>query len=705
MEEDSGLDVEEPEQALSPFSEPEIEEEETDLDEATISMWEGGEKGESEIVHNIQQRVSEFSEYIRLSGILPRIKRAWCYYHGLFANDVDNYWDHENAIRRIGDEDEIIDIHINHYRSLLQHSHTLATQFRPQLNALAMSTDPDAMNQARITDDIIEYYMKMLGGEKKSEQALKHMILMSLGFLVCDWDTEMGEDFMVGENGNIISGGDNKFSTPTIFDAAWDPTQNEWEGRNWFAWRERVNRWDLIALYPDLEEQIKQVDVKEGAEWHWATYSRDTDIFADILYVWHWYHRRCPALPDGRYVKFVDDFELEDGNLEYRNVPVQVAMSDDFTFTSFGYTAAFDIQASQEAYDAEMSSLLTNHAHFALKRIWTSSDDDISVEEISTGLAHVQSQEKPEVLNFNTPSPESWKSLEVLRNETETVLGINSTSRGDSPANIRAGNLAALVDAKSVQINSPLTKAYDRLLEGMGTLIIHNLQDFPDEREQRTYTVMGKSRQYQMASFKKSGIDKVDRVIVEVGNALTKTLSGRVELANMLVMNFPQIFYNPAEQILNVIQTGKVESLTQPVTDELALSAQENEDMMRGEPQIVAPTDNHILHIREHKKVISNLTFRRDQALVAAVAAHIMEHIAMLADPGIQGLQISLGHQLGPFPAAPPPGMDGSAPPPGGGGGGGPQAQISPPPPGTPSGGNPSEQSNLPEPAKEPRLV
>jgi hypothetical protein len=104
------------------------------------------------------------------------------------------------------------------------------------------------------------------------------------------------------------------------------------------------------------------------------------------------------------------------------------------------------------------------------------------------------------------------------------------------------------------------------------------------------------------------------------------------------------------EKYLQVINTGNFDSLVEGELNELDTVKDENESLILNEPVIAIATDEHDLHIREHKAVIADPEVRRSNPeLVARTTAHIMEHIRLLRETDPELLA-----RLGQQPAGPP---------------------------------------------------
>jgi hypothetical protein len=139
------------------------------------------------------------------------------------------------------------------------------------------------------------------------------------------------------------------------------------------------------------------------------------------------------------------------------------------------------------------------------------------------------------------------------------------------------------------------------------------------------------------------------RVVVDVGNPLSRTTAGRVQMAEqMLQMN---LIKSP-EQYFQVINTGKIETIFEGEMNELLLIKSENEQMLEEKEVLVSPLDKHRLHINEHKAVLSDPDLRRDPSLVRLVLNHIEDHLNALRETDPALLQL-VGEQ-----PLPPIGMD-----------------------------------------------
>lgn len=138
------------------------------------------------------------------------------------------------------------------------------------------------------------------------------------------------------------------------------------------------------------------------------------------------------------------------------------------------------------------------------------------------------------------------------------------------------------------------------------------------------------------------------------------TTAGKVEMASQLIQM--GIIKTP-EEYMSVINTGKLENMTEGDNKELILVRREREALIDSSIKVVALlTDDHSLHIREHKAVLADPELRLDNELVTRVIMHIQEHIDILQNPNVGNILSLLGQQPLPPQGGTPPNPQTTAP-------------------------------------------
>jgi hypothetical protein len=191
---------------------------------------------------------------------------------------------------------------------------------------------------------------------------------------------------------------------------------------------------------------------------------------------------------------------------------------------------------------------------------------------------------------------------------------------------------------------SPLTRSYKQLWSDVGTDILRTINAFASPDHERVFAVTGIHGRNAQFKFKGGGLNMVDRVLVKVGNPLSRTTSGRLEIANLYqqagLIRLP-------EHLIEVLETGQLDSLVESERSQLQIVRDENEKMLGNEQVIALQTDYHVLHIKEHQSILNSVDVRLNQPHAELVMAHIIAHLKMLMEPGTQMLQQVLGFPIG----------------------------------------------------------
>lgn len=205
----------------------------------------------------------------------------------------------------------------------------------------------------------------------------------------------------------------------------------------------------------------------------------------------------------------------------------------------------------------------------------------------------------------------------------ETISGVNSVARGNPEQSLKSGVALALVQSMAVQYASKFQESWAMLLEDGGTKIFELLKVFA--QTERVAEMAGKVNKGRIQSFTGKDLDQIQRVVVELGNPMQRTVAGKVQIADHLL---EMGMVKTPQQYLQVMETGSLDALTEGPEAELDLIRGENELMMDGKFDSVRVLvgDAHLLHVQEHRTLLSNPMVRMDDTITAGILAHIQEH-------------------------------------------------------------------------------
>ncbi|NJO18761.1 MAG: hypothetical protein HC838_00045 [Spirulinaceae cyanobacterium RM2_2_10] len=609
-----------------------------------------------EIADEILDKRDKYYQYLSLSGRLDLYRRSWAMYYRARLTGA--------RINAVGQQGELTAISINQYRNLLVHLETMTTQQRASWEPRASNSDVKSQSQVILATGLLDYYSREKRLERNMNQAVKECLQFADAFVRVEWDATGGEIYGQTETGAPIYQGDLKYTNYMPIDVIRDFTQTAPNHEDWIILRDFQNKYTLAAKFPDLAEEIldDSTDLLELAET--TTLNAIGMEESDNIAVYTLLHRPTPALRNGRYTQCLgNNTVLMDGPLPYKKTHVYRIAPDEESGTIFGYSVAFDLLPVQEALDTLYSTALTNQATFGVQNILAPKGHDLSVEQLSGGLNLMEYDPKlgePKALNLTSTPPEIFNFMTMLERLAETISGVNSVARGNPEASLKSGAALALVQSMAIQFSMNLQRSYAQINEDLGTGSIEILQQYA--AVPRVAAITGKSNRPLMKEFTGEDLSDIKRVMVDMGNPMTRTTAGKVNLADALAER--NMIENP-DQYIQVMTTGRLEPVIEGKQAQLLLIKAENEGLAEGQPQRALVTDNHQKHVLEHSIVIANPEIRQDpnNPIVVATLSHIQEHLNMMSNPMAQQLLQVLHQEVIPstVPQAIPGGDGGTA--------------------------------------------
>jgi len=600
-------------------------------------------KESNEVAGILLNKAESFYNDLQKNNYLDKLRMMWKAYHGIYVDGAD----HE--ISFTGEQGELTVLPVNHLRNLAEHTYVMVTANRPAMEARAINTDYKSLAQANLANGILDYYMREKHLEDVLKEAVEMSIFMGAGFVKLEWNATAGEAYDYNEEiKSFTYEGEVEFSTISPFDIVFDGTKSSWK-HEWMLVRTYQNRHNLIAKYPELTDKILAMPTK--TELYRYRLNLMTNDETDDVPVYEFYHKKTEAVPDGRYMLFLDsEAVLLDMQNPYDQIPIYRVCPGNFIGTPYGYTNLFDMYPIQENLNSLYSTLATNQSTHGVSNVWVPEGANLSIESLEGGMNIVKGTVKPEALNLTSTPTEIFKSIDLFKSEAETLTGISSVSRGNPEASLRTGTALALVQSMSLQFTSRLQQNYVKMIEDVGTALLNILKKY--STTPKLVALVGKSNRAELKEFTGDMIKDVNRVVVDVGNPLAKTIAGRMEIANELLQM--KLLKTP-EQYFQILKTGSLDAAYEGEISQLLCIKKENEMMLEGKSPLATMLDQHSMHIKEHQSVLADPDLRENPELVQNVLNHIQAHIDFLrtTDPGI--LQMIGEQQLPPFPGAPMP--------------------------------------------------
>lgn len=557
----------------------------------------GLEQGET-LLGELLSKVEEYDKHLSSSGLKSELKKS----KETFYSDKNiNEYDNKQILK------------INHYSSLIRSLNSLVTSQKIAWQAIASNTDVVSQQSAILANGLLDTYLRNNRLDRLFKNAALQASFLRESWVQVSWNTEIGNILTVDENQVPIHEGDLDFSLHGLENVIRDYNKKDMNF-NWVIVREFKDRFELISQFPEHEDKIQSIESEEKK--------------SDLIPVYKLYHEKSGLIPNGRYVFFIESQILLDAPLPYEKIPL-VCLSPENEFEkAFGYSPILELLPIQDAIDTVSSTIFTNNQAFGVQSVIIDKGSGVTVSQVSEGLNFIEvnpGTKDPRPLQLTASSGESYRFLDTLINQSQLLSGINSAVRGEAGANM-SGSALALLSQNALQFSNGLQQSYMSLSEDVGTLVISILKQYANT--QRISQLAGKHNRPLLKSWSSQDLQGVSRVTIENSNALSRTISGRMQIAQDLL---GQGFIKNPEQYLMVLETGRLENVYESESRQLQLMRSENEKLSEGIKVRALITDDHSLHILEHASVLSSPEVREnpDSAIVTETLAHIQEHLTL----------------------------------------------------------------------------
>lgn len=580
------------------------------------------------LAKRILEKVDLFDRDIYETGRIAAICRSMNMYYGV---DSDGTWARSSMVTYGGDQGENVLVNYNHYRSLVDARNIQAMGQRPAFDAMGNNTDSDAGRQASLAKRIFEFHLSQGTLEPKVEEAQQYKGITGEGWLEMVWDANQGELHSVDPINNtpVYSGAPAFYAYP-IYDVIRDVCRRDMDN-DWVVTRRLVNKWDLVAMYPDKEKELvnKTFEAADYRRYIRRRYRFEkSEDFVELL---TFYHKKTKAVPDGRLVMQVEDAVLLDVPLPYDTIPVFCLTENNEVGSPYGNTKNWDLIGPQQVLNSCISTIATNHEAFGLQNIIVPKGANIEATNIARGMRVLEINpgiEAPKALHLIPTSNESYRLAESAVETMETLAGINSVTRGNPPASVQSGAGMAYMGSMSATANSADAVKYIEFLEKVGTALIRLYQYFATTPH--LIEVVGVDKRSSVESFTGQDLSKVRRITVSVGGPMMRTQAGRMEVANALTERWPEQIR--PEHYMQLLDTGQLEPMYESKSLKALWIKKENEMLMQGKPQVALYFEDHPFHIQEHESLMMDEDFRFNPARKAErdlTMAHIQQHVSL----------------------------------------------------------------------------
>ncbi len=565
-----------------------------------------------------------------------------------------------------GSKGELVEMKVPQARSLVRQMLTLITKQRLSFQAIAEIDQYNYIQNMRKTNALIQEELKDGGLDKKRSTVAEHALVLGTGFFACLQRFDRGAQTGMSPHGGKIFEGKTEIEAIHPIDMLYDFRISPFTDVNWVRITTKRNRFDLIAMYPELEQKILALPSC------WERSAQQDQFFTaddrDMVFQYHLIHAKTPAMPKGRYLCYSDkDTAYYDDENIFGGIPVCPVIPEEVFTYSIGYPILASLLPSQEMYDHDYSAVATNHSALAIRNMAIARNSNVSIQSMPGGLnlisytpQNVPGGGKPEVLDFNLPNNDVYNFQDKLLNNMQQMTNINSAIRGEVSSGASGVSIATL-SANAIEFMSSYAMAVEIALENIVTWKIKILSN--TVKSPRKLSIASSGGVAMSDSYTGDDLKGVVGIKLISTNPLLQTQSGREMVADKLLQSNPQL---PMQEYIAVLDGAPPERMYGDALSVADYLLFEREQIMKGQQPTALATDNHAKHIQAHAAILNNPAARMNKKISDVCQAHILEHLRLSkqTDPELMAMaDLGVMPQGGPPPPSQPaPGPSGIEP-------------------------------------------
>jgi hypothetical protein len=653
-------------------------------------FWAGTTKPEELIEYCVARR-DAFQDLQVQSGNVDKAYKNWQLYGGMNEAGISG------KVSR-NPKDETASIFVNHLRAntriILQY--TVGQQ--PTWTCQSANDSPEALEATKTGDRLLPYFWDQRKFYSIMSEAAETALVYRSAYILREWDETAGKAVGVIDQEKKLIRYEGRIRGAALnpWQIAFDTCCLNWRDVKWVMWGDLVLKWDLAQIYWDRREKIWNCSLERGNKFYGMEYGIVPRIVTDD-YIWRWtfVHLPTPSLPQGRFLRFVgDEIPLVFGpcpeyyggvpagsseddmpKREPRNPLVRLVHSETLGSILSGHSPVDDGAPLQEALNAQISMILSNHMKFGRWKYRGKYGDYINIMDLSDGDV-VQTEG-----DFDVLAPPGSADLVGMGDKYVSmmgaVMGVAEASRGVAPSNETAALSLAIQDSSTVTNNRGFDNNFREASQEVGQGIIEILQVVATPENPQTASVIGENNLAELITFTAEKLQPVTRVLVQPESPMLRLNSGRIGFLETILAKFPQLVSNESE-ILTALETGNFRGVFRANDEQLALAKREGQLMRKGVKVVPQTHEHQILHIRTHTADLASTREDQDSnGTKDRLQTHLALHIQEISKPSTQALMVVLGYtkpaEMASFQqilmmAAGPMGMPTGAPPEGPGG-------------------------------------
>jgi len=487
---------------------------------------------------------------------------------------------------------------------------------KPVITATPDSGDDKDLKAAQMAEALYAYWWREFDMKSKLQSALVNAQL-SQGYWKISWDPYAGRgtSFLINpQTGQPITdpvmadifkeeiealGGDPKQYSQTVNlgditvevmpgeNVILDPAAATFEDAEFAICKHAMDPSEIYARWGALvKPDGASEDASTGLPWGLSATRQGQDKPLPVTKdVWIMYHRKTAALPQGRYVVWIEGPDKilmdEPWNFPFDELPLVKFPGIERPNSPLDEPLVTDVRPLQKELNRTISQIV-QHKNLTIKPQMiapvNSLRDRLTDEPGAVFQYSPVANQKPEWREMPQLPPYVFNHLQDIQNRIDRMFNMQAVSRGDVPPNVEAGVAIDLLQEASVDQVAPIIQRMQGALVRAGHIMASYAAEY--YIEPRLLKIVGSGGTVQVKKFKNSDISGGYSFHAEDASGLPRTRAGRQARIEWLVQS--QLI--DPRQALKMMDVADLQGIQTKMMQAEDMALRENEKLLKGQP-------------------------------------------------------------------------------------------------------------------------
>ena len=345
---------------------------------------------------------------------------------------------------------------------------------------------------------------------------------------------------------------------------------------------EWVHRDVLKAEYPN-----KAKDIKENQRNYYNYSTNELTKPADQIMVRHFYHKPTKHLPQGAYIKYIDDVILEwtAYPFDHGNLPFIVDRDIIIEHEIWGRPTIGQIEQMQRHYNNIDSSIARDLGVGSAPK-WLVPKGGAEFRSMNNDFTIIEwkGPTPPQLVKNNPVSNDAIAIQDRMEKRMSKLMKVYDISRGEVPAGVTANSALRFLDEQESQILADDERKRKKSILECYRMMLNIMAQFYKPEDGRMLRILGKDNTPMIESMQKADFTQVYDIQMQNTSALPDTKTGKISAIidlNTATQTDP-VFGK--EEVIKMLDLGMDDSFVDQATLSANAAQATYEYMLEGKP-------------------------------------------------------------------------------------------------------------------------